>query len=145
MHTEHLGNVRPIWVLSGWLVAVAVASLVALVLVSFDAAAAVGAEEGVEARWALVSIAVGVAVGGFSLGWREVDAPILTGVAIGLTSLVAWLPINFFVDLIFDVGPWSGLTPTLTILILIVQMTTAVGGAWIGHSLALRGATGVGG
>lgn len=141
LHTEHLANVRPVWVLSGWLVAVAASSLVAIVLGSFEPFAAVGASEGLEARWALISIAVGFAIGGFSVGYREVDAPVLTGVAIGLTSLLAWLPLNVLIDFVLDIGQWAALTPALTVLILIVQMATAVAGAWIGHSLALRGDT----
>lgn len=139
MHTEHLGNVHPMWIASGWLVAVAVTSLIALVLVSLGLPGAAAADTQSEVVWALVALALGFFVGGFSIGYRAIDAPILHGVGIGIASLVAWFPVNVLIDLVFDIGPWEPLTPAVTVTLLLVQMTAAVGGTWLGHRLAETG------
>ncbi len=137
MHTEHLQNVHPLWVAAGWLVAVATTSLIALVLVALelispapDAAAAGG----------LAAVALGFWIGGFFTGFRSLRAPILHGIMIGLASIVAWFLVNLLA-FVFPTLGWEALSPLLTAALLLVQMTAAVAGAWVGHRIALRGGT----
>src|SRR5690606_1834749 len=136
MHTEHLQNVRAVWVAAGWLVAAAVTSLVLIVLAGLGLT---GADPATDALWALVSIVVGFWLGGFITGFRAIDAPILHGIAMGLASLIAWFLVNLIIDLLLDLAPWSALTPTTTAALLLVQMMAAVAGTWVGHRVALRG------
>lgn len=140
MHTEHLANVHLGWVAAGWLVAAAVTSLVFLVLVSLGL---LGADSTTESLWAVVAVALGFWAGGFFIGTRSIDAPILHGIAIGLASLVVWFLLNLLVNLALRPPDWSALTPTLTAALLLEQMVVAVAGAWVGHRIAMRGETGL--
>ncbi|MFW5947950.1 MAG: hypothetical protein ACOCUW_05610, partial [Gemmatimonadota bacterium] len=86
MHTEHLQNVHPVRVLGGWLVSVAATSgvvfgFIMLRLMAGDAG---------DAAWAVLAVGLGFLVGGIFTGYRTLEAPILHGIALGLTSLVAW-------------------------------------------------------
>lgn len=138
MHTEHLQNVRPARVGAGWLVAVAVTSLI---LLTFAAAGLIDAEGATGGTLrSLAATAAGFLVGGWFTGARTVEAPILHGAAIGLTSLVGWFVVNAVVSLLFpSVLVWVALTPSLTVLVLLVQMAAAVVGALLGYNMALRG------
>lgn len=140
MHTEHLQNVHAGWVAAGWLVAAAVTSLIFLVLASVQL---IGNDSGTQALWAVVAVAFGFWAGGFFIGTRAIEAPILHGIAIGLASLVAWFLLNLLVGLAFRMSYWSSLTPTLTAALMLEQMVAAVAGAWVGHRIALRGETGL--
>lgn len=139
MHTEHLENVHPGWVAAGWLVAAAVTSLIFLVLVSLGLLG--GADSTTESLWAVVAVALGFWVGGFFIGTRSIDAPILHGIAIGLASLVVWFLLNLLINLALRPPGWSALTPTLTAALLLEQVVVAVAGAWVGHRIAMRGET----
>jgi hypothetical protein len=135
MHTEHLYNLRWLWVAAGWLVAFAVTSLVALVFAAFGLTVA---DDETGNLGAVVAVALGFWVGGYFTGLRALRAPILHGIAIGLASLVAWLLLSL-VTLLIEPPAWTALTPTLTAALLLVQMAAAVAGAWVGHRVALRG------
>ncbi|HEX7051468.1 MAG TPA: hypothetical protein VF188_14775 [Longimicrobiales bacterium] len=135
MHTEHLENIRPGWVAAGWLVAAAMTSLIGLVLAALQL---IGAGDESDQLWALVIVAFGFWVGGFFTGFRALRAPILHGIAIGLATLVAWFALNLL-SLVFPDLRWQALTPTVTAALLLIQMATAVAGAWVGHRIALRG------
>lgn len=137
MHTEHLQNVRPMLVVVGWLIAVAVASLVALTLAS--ASSAPDGELGTGPAGAILTVAVGFFAGGFFAGFRALHAPILHGVAMGIASLVAWLVLNLVARGTSPGVEWEALTPTLAAFVLLAQMAFAVAGAWTGYRLALRG------
>lgn len=129
MHTEHLQNVHPGRVFSGWIVAIAVTSVAVfgfIVLGLLD-----GAVDD-DALWAVVAVAVGFLVGGWFTGVRTLEAPILHGIALGLTSLVAWVVLNVAAVLAFGTGEWTGLTPTSTLVVLLIQVLAAVVGCWIG-------------
>jgi hypothetical protein len=138
MHTEHLQNVRAGWVGVGWLVAVAVTSLVLLVMASLGILAA---ETTGGAPWTVLAVAAGFVAGGFSIGVRTGAAPILHGVAMGLTSLLAWFVLNVLAGLLAGLGGWTGLSPVTTAALLLVQMVAGIAGAWIGHRFALRGSS----
>jgi hypothetical protein len=141
MHTEHLQNVSVVQVLAGWLVAAAVASLVALALIGTgvmqdDTAAS-------NTWWSLVAIAVGFTVGGFFAGFRALRAPILHAVAIGLMSLVIWFLLNLLASLAFPGWSWPTVTPEFAVAVLLLQFVAAAVGALVGHNLALRGRPGL--
>ena len=62
--------------------------------------------------------------------------PILHGIALGLTSLVAWAALNLITVLAFGTEEWSGLGPTTTIYVLLTQIAAAVAGCWVGTARA---------
>lgn len=131
MHTEHLQNVHPVRVLGGWLVSVAVTSAVVfglIVLRLMDGGRA-------DTVWAVLAVAVGFLVGGFFTGYRTVEAPILHGIGLGLTSLVAWAGLNVVVVGLGGSG-WSGLGTTAALAVLLTQIVAAVAGCWIGTGQA---------
>jgi hypothetical protein len=141
VHTEHLQNVRIGWIAAGWLVAVAVTSLVALALAALGPLRPPELADGAEAAmggWVLFTVVAGFFAGGLFLGFRSIDAPILHGIGMGLASLVAWFLLNLLAGLAGGVG-WQALTPTVAAAVLLVQLGAAVAGAWTGHRLALRG------
>jgi hypothetical protein len=134
MHTEHLQNVHPVRVLGGWLVSVAATSVAVFGLI------VVGLMRGGpgDTAWAVLAVAVGFGVGGLFTGYRTMEAPILHGIALGLTSLVAWVVLNLVV--VGFGGPgWSGLGVTAALTVLLTQIVAAVAGCWIGTGQARGG------
>ena len=134
MHTEHLGNLHPGWIVGGWLIAVAVTSAVYLALVGaglfpHGAAAVLGVA---------LAMAVGFFVGGLFVGLRWMDAPILHGAAITLVSLMVWflgsltLPGNAL--------GWSNSTSAALGLILL-QLAASSAGGWTGRRVSLGSGT----
>ncbi|HEX6694245.1 MAG TPA: hypothetical protein VF035_06115 [Longimicrobiales bacterium] len=139
MHSEHLQNVSTGRVMMGWLVAVAVSSLVLLAL------AAVGMSP-VEAEntWAsILAVIIGFFAGGFFTGMRALRAPILHGIAIGLMSLVVWVVLNVIVFGLLSGAQWEVLTPLITTLLLFAQIVSAVIGALVGYNVGLAGKPGL--
>lgn len=139
MHTEHLQNVRTLSVVSGWLVAVAVSSLLAFV---FVAAGLFDSEWG-DAVWTSVAVLVGFGAGGYFAGFRARQAAILHGVAIGLMSLLVWFALNALAGIFFRGFRWEALTPGLAVGLLLAQIAAAVVGALMGYNTALRGRPGL--
>jgi hypothetical protein len=141
MHSEHLQNVGIARVAMGWLVAAAMASLVALALL----AAGLLHEETTPANtwWSMVAVAVGFFAGGFFAGFRAIQAPILHAVGIGLMSLVVWAGLNALATLLAWQLGWTALTPQFAVALLLVQLVAAVIGALLGYNLALRGKPGL--
>lgn len=134
MHTEHLQNVSPLWVVIGWIVAVAATSVVVLAL----AAAGVLDTHSLPTGWAVLAVAIGFFAGGYLTGTRDIEAPILHGVGIGLVTLVAWFILNVAAALLGD-GAWSALSPATSAGVLLLQMVVAVAGSWLADRRALRG------
>lgn len=135
MHTEHLQNVHPVRVMAGWLVAVAITSVVVFVFIVLGL---MGAEAPADALWAVVAVTVGFLVGGWFTGMRTLEAPILHGIMLGLTSLVVWALLNLLVVLLGG-DEWSGLTVTATLGLLLTQVAASVAGCWVGtRSARLR-------
>lgn len=135
MRTEHLSNLSFMSILIGWLIAAAVTSALILLL------SAVGwmTPEGTPTGWAVATVAIGFFVGGYLTGTRDIEAPILHGVAIGLTTLVAWFALNLLASLFVDGGMGDGLPASVTAGLLLLQMAAAIAGAWIADRRALRG------
>jgi MFS family permease len=129
MHTEHLQNVRPGRVLAGWLVAIAVTSVAVF---GFILLGLMGEGAGRDTAWAMSAVAVGFLVGGWFTGSITLEAPILHGVALGLTSLVAWAALNLVMVVVFRGLEWEGLAATATASVILTQIVAAVVGCWVG-------------
>jgi hypothetical protein len=141
MHTEHLQNVRTTRVFTGWLVAIAVTSLLAL---AFAGTGVLGSDAtSMTTVGSLIAVIVGFWAGGFFAGFRAIEAPILHGVGIGLTSLVVWAVLNIVVAVAFRGIGWTGLTPALAVGLMLAQIAAAVVGALLGYNVALRGKPGL--
>lgn len=130
MHTEHLQNVKPSWVLFGWFVSVAVVSLIALVLAATGLADPDSARIGV---WGVLAIAAGFFLGGMLTGARVGAAPILHGVAMAIVSLLVWFFANLTFGETLDATTWRAAgSPALYAGSLILQMVAAALGAHYG-------------
>lgn len=127
MHSEHLQNVRPTWVAFGWFAAAAVTGLALVVLISLGVIGPLDSGEG----WVVLAVVAGFFSGGWLVGWRTADAPILHGVGIGLFSLLVWLVANLLAGAL-ELSGWTALSPTVTALALVVQIVSAAAGAWYG-------------
>ena len=140
MHTEHLQNVRPSWVLFGWFVSVAVVSLFGLVLA---AAGLVDPDSsGAGGLWGVAALGIGFFVGGLVTGARVGAAPILHGVAMGIVSLLVWFVANLLVGEALDAETWSDGSPAFYAGSLILQMAAATVGARFGSRNQRRIAAG---
>jgi hypothetical protein len=128
MHSEHLRNLHPGWVVGGWLVAIAVTSVVYLAMVGIGVLPlGAGTALGV-----VVAMAVGFFAGGLFVGVRWSDAPILHGAAITLVSVLVGFAGSFAAP--GSVQEWSG--PTRSVLgIILVQLIAATAGGWTGRRL----------
>ncbi len=135
MHTEHLQNVHPVRVLGGWLVSVAATSVVVFAFIVLNLMRG-GASDSV---WAVLAVGMGFLVGGLFTGFRTLEAPILHGIALGLTSLVAWAVLNLFAAAVLGVREWSGLGTTAALAVLLTQIVAAVLGCWMGTAQARTG------
>jgi hypothetical protein len=135
MHTEHLSSVSLPSILIGWVISVAVTSL----LVFLFTAAGWVSDGGAGTGWAVAAVTVGFFAGGYLTGTRDIEAPILHGVGIGLTTLVAWFVVNVLATFFVDDASYTGLSAAMTAGLLLLQMLAAVAGAWIADRRALRG------
>ena len=129
MHTEHLQNVHPVRIIGGWLVSAAVTSVVVFIFIVLGL---MGTDGPRDAGWAVLAVAAGFLVGGWFTGMRTLEAPILHGISLGLTSLVAWALLNLVVMVVFGSAEWTGLGATATLIVLLTQVLAAVTGCWIG-------------
>ena len=141
MHTEHLQNVRYGWVIAGWLVAIAVVSLAVFI---FEASGFVEGGGPGDAIASLLAVIAGFGAGGFFTGFRALEAPILHGIGIGLTSLIAWVVVNLVAAALLDVVGWQSVTPAFAVGLVLVQVVAAVVGALLGYNVATRGKPGLG-
>ena len=140
MHTEHLQNVSIPRVMLGWLVAVAVSSLVLL----GAAAAGLSGSEG-DAAWpGFVAVVLGFFAGGYFTGRRALRAPVLHGVAIGLMSLVVWAIVSALssTHVLLLAGPVS-LSASNTALLMLALIAAAVVGALMGYNMGVAGKPGL--
>ena len=134
MHSEHLNNVHPGWVVGGWLISIAVASAAYLIFVSMGLASGAGDD----ALWVVVAVAAGFFAGGFFVGIRWAEAPILHGLIFGVVSLVVLLGAN----LLFPEGggapPATEESVPVVLAMLLVQTGAAIAGGVVGRR-TLRG------
>jgi len=130
MHTEHLQNVRWRVVVVAWLIAVAVASLLIIVVVGLNL---VDPDSATGTRIAIAAIALGFFAGGLFAGIRASSAPMLHGIVIGLLSLVVWFVLNVITAVVFPNFGWQALTPNLAVGLVLVMIVAAVLGARSGY------------
>jgi len=126
MHTEHLRNLHPGWVVGGWLVAIAVTSVVYLTLVGTRLFPL--GETGVLA--VTLAVAVGFFAGGFFVGVRWSNAPALHGAGITLFGVLVW-----FVGALALPGRFSLVRESAaTVLgLILVQLAASVAGGMTGR------------
>ena len=133
MHSEHISNLHPGWVVGGWLVAVSVAGVVFLVLVGTGILP--GGEQ--NELGGAAAVAVGFFVGGLFVGLRWSNAPILNGAAITFLSSLVW-----FGSALVP-GPLAGRTgggATAFVLgMVLLQLVASVTGGLAGRSVVRHG------
>jgi len=129
MHSEHLSNVHPGWVAGGWLISIAVASAAYLILVSIGFASGAGDDS----AWVVASVASGFFVGGFFVGVRWSEAPILHGLIFGLVSLVVVFALNLLFPETRATGTVTGDSVTLVLAMLLIQTGAATVGGLAGR------------
>jgi hypothetical protein len=133
MHTEHLHNVRIGYVLAGWLIAIAATSLFLIAFIGIG----VLNPEAPGSAWITLAVAMGFGAGGTFVGFLTGLAPILHGILIALTSLVAWALVNAVVSMFFPDFPWTQLSAPLTINLIIIEIVCAVLGTRFGYRYAV--------
>ena len=136
MHSEHIENVHPGWVLRGWLLSVAVTSVAFMILVGLGL---VGPERASTGLLVPATVAVGFYAGGLVVGLRWSDAPVLHGVAITLVSVVVWFVSNLLVPDRASGGALGLATPGFVLGMILLQLVAAVAGGWSGRRLVRRG------
>lgn len=129
MQSEHLTNVHPGWVVGGWMVSVAVTSAVYIAFVGMGLASGTGSE----AIWDLLAVIVGFFVGGFFVGIRWTEAPILHGLVFGLVSMLVLLVVNLAAP---EAGMPLGGSTSLVLSVILVQVFAAVAGGFAGRKVA---------
>ena len=141
MHTEHLQNVRTGRVLMAWLIAASVTSLAAFAFI----AAGRMTEDATTANtvWSSIAVLIGFFAGGFWVGFRAIQAPVLHAVGIGLTSLASWFILNVVANFFFPTWEWPSMTTELAIGLLFGQLAASAVGALLGYNMALRGKPGL--
>lgn len=140
MHSEHITNLHPGWVVGGWLVAVAVSSAGFMILVGL------GLLDADSARAAFLvpaAVAVGFFLGGLFVGMRWSDAPILHGVAITVLTVLVWFVGELLVPeaMAPGMGTPEGEGSTFVLGMILLQLVVTVAGAWTGRWMVLRGRT----
>jgi hypothetical protein len=139
MHTEHLQNLKPSWVLFGWFVSAAVVSLIALVMAAAGMTDPDGQSMGL---WGVIAVGVGFFLGGLVTGARVGAAPILHGVSMGIVSLLVWFFANLAFGEALDAETWSEGSPAFYAGSLILQMAAATLGAHYGSRQQRRATAG---
>jgi len=125
MHSEHLQNVRPGTVALGWFVAAAATSLAVFAMIAVGLLSRDGHGG---TLWGLVATAAGFFAGGWFVGWRTGQAPILYAVAIGLFSLLVWLLVNLVPGQLLGAESWDVGAAYAAGLILLQIVAAAFGG-----------------
>lgn len=136
MHTEHLRNLHPGWVVGGWLLALAVTSVVFMVGVGLGL---IGPERAGTGVVVPATVMLGFYAGGLFVGLRWADAPILHGAAITFLSVLVWFVGNLLVPG-YAAGEQLGLDrPGFILGMVVLQLVATVAGGWTGRRLVLRG------
>lgn len=138
MHTEHIHNLHPGWVLGGWLLSVAVTSVAFMVFVGLGL---IGPGSGGTGLLVVVAVAVGFFAGGLFVGLRWSDAPILHGAAITFTSVLVWFLGDLFIGGDAAGAPVDLSSSTFALGMVLLQLVAAVAGGWAGRTMVRRGET----
>jgi hypothetical protein len=127
MHTEHLQNLKPTWVVFGWFIGAAVFSLVLMAMIQIGLVA----PDTATSVWVLLAIFLGYLGGGFVIGMRTRAAPILHSAAVGLFSLLFWLIANLLASGL-GASTWRNTAPEWVVGGILLQMLAT----WVGAHLA---------
>ena len=147
MHTEHLQNVRPVRVIAGWLVAMAVTALLALAL---EAAGLVyDPHQAGAAWWSALALAAGFFAGGFFAGFSAMKAPLLHAVGIAVTTVIAAWLLNVLLALLATGSAHLSVAYEFEASVsiataLVIILAAAIIGALLGYNIATRGKPGLG-
>ena len=126
---ESIRSVRFSWIGLGWLLAFSVTSFLVIVLELLG----VGGEGSpAESIWVAGVILISFSVGGFLVGLRVREAPVLHGIGIGLFTIVAWVLINIFLGEPTGTSTWRSLEPNVLGGLLVLQAVAAIVGARTG-------------
>ncbi|MBW3535770.1 MAG: hypothetical protein KY453_11245 [Gemmatimonadetes bacterium] len=135
MHSEHLSNLHPGWVVGAWLVAVAVTSAA---FIAFVGVGLLPPEGPRSVAWTFLAAAVGFFAGGLFVGLRWSDAPILHGAAITFLSVVVWLVGILLLPPGLG-GGGVGLSAPVVLGMILVQLTASVSGGLVGRHMVRHG------
>jgi hypothetical protein len=89
-----------------------------------------------DTAWTITAMAAGFLAGGWFTGYGTLEAPILHGVALGLTSLVAWAGLNLLTVVALRGVEWEGLAAGATASVILTQIVAAVIGCRVGAESA---------
>ncbi len=137
MH-ESLKSVRWSWVGFGWFMAVALTSLVLLVL---DVVGVLAMGDADETLWVAIALLIGFTTVGAIAGTRVAAAPVLHGVSMGLFSIVAWFLVNLFIGEPTGQAAWTVLPLGTLVGLLLLQIVASVIGMRIGVRWVRRART----
>lgn len=135
MHSEHLSNLHPGWVVGAWLVAVAVTSAAFIAFVGLGLMPPDGARS---AAWIYLAAGLGFFAGGLFVGLRWSDAPILHGAAITFLSVVVWLVGTLLLPRELGGGD-VGVSVPVVLGMVLLQLAASVGGGLLGRRMVRRG------
>lgn len=135
MHSEHLSNLHPGWVVGGWLIAIAVTSAAFIAFVGLGLMPPAGARS---IAWIYLAAAAGFFAGGLFVGLRWSDAPIIHGAAITFLSVLVWLVGSLVLPR--DLGGGGlGLDVPVVLGMILLQLAASVGGGMLGRRMVRRG------
>jgi hypothetical protein len=127
---EGLRYVRWKWVVLGWFLAIALASLILLALLA--AGILTAEEEPGDALWIAQALLTAFFLSGFLVGGRVVVAPVLHGVGMAGFSVVAWIAVNLVLGAPTGATTWRSLDLLTLTGLLLIQAAAAVVGARLG-------------
>lgn len=123
---ESIRSVRFSWIGYGWLLAFAVTSFLVIVL---EMLGVVAEDSPAESLWVAAVILISFSAGGFFVGTRVKEAPVLHGLGVGLFTIVAWVLINLFLGEPTGTSTWRSLEPNTLAGLLVLQAVAAIVGA----------------
>ena len=129
MQSEHLSNVHPGWVFGGWMVSIAVTSGAYIAFAGMGLASGAGDD----AVWSLVAVVLGFFAGGYFVGIRWTEAPILHGLVFGLVSMLVLLVVNLIAPEAGDTATPLGGSVPLVLSMILVQVGAAIAGGFAGR------------
>lgn len=136
MHSEHVQNLHPGWVVGGWLLSLAVMSAAFLIGVGLGF---IGPDRPGTGLFVPITVALGFFAGGLFVGVRWTEAPILHGSAMTLLTIVFWFAGSLLLPDRASGGSLGLDRQGFVLGMILLQLASAVGGGLAGRYLVLRG------